>query len=193
MNSPLSSSPSKRNQHRGPAPWFTLDRDFASPCIDDLTADREPEPAPTRPRREVRLEDAWKYLGGNTVAVVADTDLDAAIAAIGSEAVLADGDRDLARAGEACILEDVEQDFAQFLPRRQRLHGNVGAVDFPANGVRVVVRCLAFAHRLEGDDIADHGRHVRRLWPCSLVRRRAVPAERARDLIQPVDLGEDAV
>ena len=143
----------------------------------------------------MRLEDARQHIAGDAVAVVADDDRHPRLGStilvfFRSRTVCRHGNRDLARAGESSVLEHVEEDFAELVTKRQRRDGAVGTLELPADRI---LATAALSHGLEADDISHDGRNVRRLGRSSLVRRGPVPAEGARDLVEPVDLGENPI
>src|SRR6185312_7298112 len=151
--------------HGRAAALVACDLDLAAPALHQLPADREPQTAAGRARREVRLEDTGQDSRGNPLAVVRHFDHDAAVVPRQAHAH-ARGRR------ESRILEHVER--------------HVGAVEAPLD------RAAAAAHALEVEYVARHGGDVHGLGRLALGGSGAVAAERARDFVEAVDLGQDA-
>src|SRR6478752_7534378 len=151
-------------------------RDLSAPGVDQASADGEPESTPARARGEVRLEDLRQHVVGNADAIVADDDLHTTIGAN-------DVDVDVSRLREAGVLEDVQQYFAELVTARDRDGAVVGAGNAP--------RDLILAHSLQLDDVAHDLRNIDRRARRPFCRRRAVTTERARDLVEPIDLRQN--
>ena len=166
-----------------PLPVRALDGDLAAPAFDELTADREPEPAPARARREVRLEDSRQHVGGNALPVVAHDDADTRVRSPTS----ADATRDAtSRCACRAFSSTLSSTSLSSSPRASAIDRHVDALLAP-------LEIALLAHALERHDFAHDRRDVDGRRAPTLLRRRAVAAERARDLVEPIDLGENLI
>src|SRR5690242_9629077 len=165
--------------HGRAAALVACDLDLAAPALHQLPADREAQTAAGRARREVRLEDTGQDSRGNPLAVVRHFDHDAAV-------VPRQAHEHARGRRESRILEHVEQHFAQLVGARFGEERLVGAVEAPLD------RAAAAAHALEVEYVARHGGDVHGLGRLALGGSGAVAAERARDFVEAVDLGQDA-